>query len=231
MFAKTRYLRDHLRRNALHRAQHLTVVATTVEKPQATLDASVGRYRPCECCVLDPGDWPWSNAEVVLRPCTKACPYCGRVFYSAYKLQKHINLSQAHTWQKLKARGVSSNRNTRRFIIGVAQNEAHDASNQGSPINKNSSNSGADGGDNGDFAETNIENHSSAAPQNDAHDTRNQTHPISESPLLSIDSRNDHSHLASNARSVFCLTAVQSGAHDDARQESPMNHTSCIGLG
>ncbi|OBT53442.1 hypothetical protein VE04_06399 [Pseudogymnoascus sp. 24MN13] len=194
---------------------------------QAAYDSSVRLFRPCQCCVLDPDDWPQNNAEIVIRPCMTACPYDGHVFQSSCKLRRHIAEFQAHKARNLTARAMVG-RDRKRPSTAVAQNEAHNASNQGSPMDEDSADSGDDSGNDGDFVE-NILSGLSAAAQNNAHETGNQTYPRSQSPLLSIQGKNDHVHLTGSLRSSFSSTAVQNGALDTVKQESPIKHISSIG--
>ncbi|KFZ05846.1 hypothetical protein V501_07975 [Pseudogymnoascus sp. VKM F-4519 (FW-2642)] len=212
----------------LHGPQRLTVVATRVRNLyQAAYDSSVRLFRPCQCCVLDPDDWPQSNAEIVIRPCMTACPYDGHVFQSSCKLRRHIAEFQAHKARNLTARAMVG-RDRKRPSTAVAQKEAHNASNQGSPMDEDSADSGDDSGNDGDFVE-NILPGLSAAAQNNAHETGNQTYPRSQRPLLSIQGKNDHVHLTGSLRSSFSSTAVQNGALDTVKQESPIKHISSIG--
>ncbi|OBT70764.1 hypothetical protein VF21_10214 [Pseudogymnoascus sp. 05NY08] len=195
---------------------------------KSAYDASVGRVKPCQCCVLYPDDWPESNAKVVIRRCMRACPYCGSVFQDPYRLRRHIAEFQAHKARNLTARN-ERNHDRRRPRMAMAQNEAHEADNPGSPMDEDSSDSENDSGSDGDFPETILESRSAAAAQNDAHDAGNQTHPMGQSPLSSIHSKNGRSNLDGSVRSSFSSAAVQNDAHDAFKQEYSMDHLPPIG--
>lgn len=115
---------------------------------------------------------------------------------------------------------------SRRPDTALAQNEAHDAGSQGSPMEEDSSHSGGYGDNDNESIETILESRTTVAALNDASDTENQTYPTSQSHLLSIDGKIDRIHPARGALSSVSLASVHNGADDAVRQVSPMDHNS-----
>ncbi|OBT65284.1 hypothetical protein VE03_04600 [Pseudogymnoascus sp. 23342-1-I1] len=115
-----------------------------------------------------------------------------------------------------------------RSRTALAQNEAHDAGGQGSPMDEDPSNSGDDSDNYDEFAETIFESRSTVAAQNDANDTGNQN-PMSQSPLLSIHGKIDGSRLDGRVGSSVSMGALHNGAGDAVKQVSPMDHVSPMG--
>ncbi|KFY15907.1 hypothetical protein V492_01685 [Pseudogymnoascus sp. VKM F-4246] len=206
-------LRKHIKKSALHKPQHLTVEGTKVTSlHRATYDASVGRFKPCECCVIRPGDWPESNAEVVTRPCMKACPYCGRIFAGTQQLRHHITLSQSHRYQRLtaKAGGYSGRKRlpttgppTGTYEFSIYENFGSNDSGTTEPV---------------------LSGLSSAAAQNYAHHTGNQRYDMNQGRIPSFFSNDGHSNTYRSPYASSFSAVGQNGAQDAANQKAPVNY-------